>query len=260
MFDTIVPTALFIPALIALPHGLIAQNRCPVAGDIVTITGQVSIREVNGLKLPDLHAKTFPNRFQPICILVKPYIGAGVGRVDRVVGSIAHIWLASPKQRDANGNIDWEHPEPIATDTFLEVSGKLIGQGPNRLNHGYGVSGGENVDEVTLEVSGIKNVDAEVNNAIKAWKEDCLKWVDAQLSPEATAAWKNPPRATERPKIRAYHIEPFVSYNGMPEPKCAVSVEFNAANGGYFGNWSLARWPYVVDALGGVTLSGSAQR
>ncbi len=94
-------------------------------GDTITVTGQVSIQEVNGLKLPDLHAKTFPNRFQPICIMVKPYIGAGVGRVDRVVGQIAHMWLVSPKQKDANGNIDWKRPEPIPTDVFLEVTGKL---------------------------------------------------------------------------------------------------------------------------------------
>ena len=108
-----------------------AQNQCPVAGDTVTVTGQVSIRYVNGLKLPEFHAKTFPNRLQPICILVEPYSGAGVGRVDRVAGD--HIWLASPKQRDANGNIDWARPEPIATGVFLEVAGKIIAQSINRL-------------------------------------------------------------------------------------------------------------------------------
>ncbi|HLH38656.1 MAG TPA: hypothetical protein VKX39_05870 [Bryobacteraceae bacterium] len=33
---------------IASPLGLFAQNRCPVVGDTITVTGQVSIREVNG--------------------------------------------------------------------------------------------------------------------------------------------------------------------------------------------------------------------
>lgn len=164
------------------PIGLIAQNRCPVVGDTITVTGQLSILEVNGLKLPDLHPKTFPNRFQPICIMVKPYIGAGVGRVDRVVGQIAHIWLVSPKQKDANGNIDWKRPEPIPTDVFLEVTGKLIGQGQDRLGSPpYGTS------EVTLEVSNIKNVDDEINNAVKAWRYDCLQWIEAQVTPGATA-------------------------------------------------------------------------
>jgi hypothetical protein len=238
---------------IASPLGLIAQNRCPVVGDTITVTGQVSIREVNGLKLPDLHAKTFPNRFQPICIMVKPYIGAGVGRVDRVVGQISHMWLVSPKQKDANGNIDWERPEPIPTDVFLEVTGKLIGQGVDRLGSPpYGTS------EVTLEVSDIKNVDAEINNAVKAWRDDCLQWVEAQLTPEATATWKNPPRAGEQPKVNAYHIEPFASVNGAPQPKCAASVAFNAAKGGYFANWSLARVPWVVDNLGGISFSPTA--
>ena len=109
------------------------QIHCPVMGDTVTITGQVSIRYVNGLNLPELRARRFPNRLQPICILVEPYIGAGVGRVDRVAG-VAHIWLASPKQRDAHGNIDWTRPEPIATGIVLELAGKLIAQGVNRLS------------------------------------------------------------------------------------------------------------------------------
>jgi hypothetical protein len=244
-------TVLFV--LITSPLGLIAQNRCPVVGDAITVTGQVSIQEANGLKSPDLHAKTFPNRFQPICIMVKPYIGAGVGRVDRVVGQIAHMWLVSPKQKDANGNIDWKRPEPIPTDVFLEVTGKLIGQGEDRLGSPpYGTS------EVTLEVSDIKNVDAEINSAVKAWRDDCLQWVEAQLNPEATATWKNPPRAGEQPKVNAYHIEPFASVNGAPQPKCAASVAFNAAKGGYFGNWSLARVPWVVDNLGGISFSPTA--
>ena len=230
---------------IILPLGLIAQDHCPVVGDTLTITGQVSILEVDGLKLPDLHAKTFPNRFQPICVMVKPYIGAGVGRVDRVVGQIAHIWLVSPKQKDANGSIDWKHPEPVPTDVFLAVTGKLIGQGENG---------------VTLEVSDVKNVDTEINNAVKVWRDDCLQWVEGQLTPAATAIWKNPPRAGERPKVNAYHIEPFASVNGMPEPKCAASVGFNAAHGGYFGNWSLARLPWVVDNLGGISFSSAAGR
>ena len=192
----------------------------------MTVTGQVSIREVNGLKLPDLHAKTFPNGFQPISIMVKPYIGAGVGRVDRVVGQIAHIWLVSPKQKDANGNIDWKRPEPIPTDVFLEVTGKLIGQGEDRLGSPpYGTS------QVTLEISDIKNVDTEINNAVKTWRDDCLQWVEAQLTPYVTATWKNPPRAGERPKVRENHIEPFASVNGTPAPKCAASVGFNAAFG-----------------------------
>lgn len=223
-------------------------------GDTITVTGQVSIQEVNGLKLPDLHAKTFPNGFQPICIMVKPYIGAGVGRVDRVVGQIAHLWLVSPKQKDANGNIDWKRPEPIPTDVFLEVTGKLIGQGEDRLGSPpYGTS------EVTLEISNIKNVDDEINNAVKAWRGDCLQWIEEQLSPDATATWKNPPRVGERPKVNAYHIEPFGSVNGAPQPKCAASVGFNADNGGYFGNWSLARpsvgcrqsWWHLIFSNGG---------
>ncbi len=246
-------TVLFVS--MASPHALIAQDRCPVVGDTITVTGQVSILEVNGLKLPDLHLKTFPNRFQPICIMVKPYIGAGVGRVDRVVGQIGHMWLASPKQRDANGNIDWKRPEPIPTDVFLEVTGKLIGQGGDRLGSPpYGTS------EVTLEISNVKNVDDEINNAVKAWRDDCLQWIAAQVTPGATATWKNPPRAGEQPKVSAYHIEPFASVNGAPEPKCAASVAFNAAHGGYFGNVSIARSPWVVDNLGGISFSATVAR
>lgn len=235
-----------------------AQNHCPVAGDTVTIIGQVSIRYVNGLKLPEFRAKTFPNRLQPICILVEPYIGAGVGRVDRVAG-VAHIWLASPKQRDAHGNIDWTRPEPISTGIFLEVAGKLIGQGINRLSDSGDPLAGGIPYEVVIEASSIKNVDAEINNAVNAWRDDCLKWVNAQLTPDATAAWKNPPRANERPKVSQYHIDPFASTNGIPEPECAASVAFNAARGGYFGNWSIARLPYVVDNLGGISLSQPAR-
>jgi hypothetical protein len=241
--------ALFISASVASP-ALTAQNRCPIVGDTITITGQVSIRELSGLKLPELRAKTFPNRFQPICIQVKPYIGAGVGVVDRVVGDIEHIWLLSPKQESTDGKIDWTRPDPIATGVFLEISGKLIGQSPNRLEGYMGY-------EVMLEVSSVKNIDAAINNAVTAWKDDCMAWVKAQL--DLAATWKNPPRDGERPRVRAYHIEPFASMNGTPEPKCAASVEFNAAKGGYFGNWSLARFPYVVDNLGGVSLSDSAK-
>jgi hypothetical protein len=109
-----------------------------------------------------------------------------------------------------------------------------------------------------IEATGIKNVDANINNAIKDWKDDCLKWVNSQLSPDATAAWKSPPRANERPKVSEYHIDPFASMNGTPEPECAASVAFNAAKGGYFGNWSIARLPYVVDNLGGISLSQPA--
>jgi len=230
----------------ASPLALIAQNSCPVVGDTITVTGQVSIREVNGLKLSDFHAKTFPNRFQPICIMVKPYIGAGVGRVDRVVGQIAHIWLVSPKQKDASGNIDWKRPEPIPTDVFLEVTGKLIGQGEDRLGSPpYGTS------EVTLEVSDIKNVDAEINNAVNAWRQDCLTWVEAQLTPEATATWKKQPPVGEIPKVSAYHVEPFAAVNGVPEPKCAASAKFIG---------DLARFPYVVNNLGTISFSSAAGR
>lgn len=224
------------------------QIHCPVMGDTVTITGQVSIRYVNGLNLPELRAKTFPNRLQPICILVEPYIGAGVGRVDRVAG-VAHIWLASPKQRDAHGNIDWTRPEPIATGIVLELAGKLIAQGVNRLSDSGDPLAGGVPYEVVLEVSSMRNVDAEINNAVNAWKDDCLKWLNTQLSPDATAAWKNPPRAGQRPNVRQYIINPFASTNGIPEPECAARVEFNGAKGGYFG-LNLARWPYVITNLG----------
>ena len=88
-----------------------------------------------------------------------------------------------------------------------------------------------------IEASSIKNVDAEISNAVKTWREECLKWIHTQLSPDATAAWKNPPRANERPKVSQYHVDPFTSTNGIPEPECAASVAFNAAKG-YFGNWS----------------------
>ncbi len=135
------------------------------------------------------------------------------------------------------------------------MTGKLIGQGEDRLGSPpYGTS------EVTLEVSNIKSVDDEINNAVKAWRDDCLQWIEAQLTPDATAAWKNPPRAGERPKVNAYHIEPFASVNGAPQPKCAASVGFNAASGGYFGNLSLARPPWVVDNLGGISFSPTAAR
>jgi hypothetical protein len=43
------------------------------------------------------------------------------------------MWLASPKQKYTDGDIDWKRPEPIPTEVFLEVTGKLIGQGADRL-------------------------------------------------------------------------------------------------------------------------------
>ena len=246
-FDPIV-LLLLISASIALPVNLIAEDPCPVTGDTITITGQVSIRQVNGLKLPELHPKTFPNRFQPVCVLIPPYDGAGGVHVDRSLG-VVHIWLVSPKQRDTNGSIDWTHPEPIPTDVLLEITGKLIGQSLNRLSAGLSldVAGAE----VTLEISHVKNVDAEINGSIDTWKNDCRKWVDAQLGrPDITAAWKNHPKAGELPKLRRYIIEPFAD----SEPECAADVEFQDSKGIQY-SVSFARWPYVITNIGSISLS-----
>ncbi len=57
----------------------------------------------------------------------------------------------------------------------------------------------------------------------KAWRDDCLQWIEAQVTPGVTATWKNPPRAGEQPKVNAYHIEPNylrISKRGTTSQKC----------------------------------------
>jgi len=242
---------------VALPSNLIPQNRCPVVGDTITIIGQASVRTVHGLTLPELYPKQFPNQLQAICVKVQPYIGVGVGVVDRVLGSIAHIWLVSPKQLDVNGHIDWNHPEPIATGIFLEVTGKIIGQGDNILYSGMETA----PYDITLEASTVKNVDTEMNKSIKSWRDECVKWVGSQLTSSVTAARVNPPPSGEQIKVQKYDIEPFASENGVPYPKCAATVAAYDAKGRYAGgDLIIARFPYVISNIGTVTLSHTVPR
>jgi hypothetical protein len=224
-----------------------AQTACPVVGESATITGQISIFKSAGLDLNDLHAKTFPNRFQPICLSVKPYIGAGnVGRVDRTVATLSHIWLVSPKQVD--GTVDWKHPDALPVNVFVEVTGKLIGQG-NDFSKGFTQS------VVTLEVTSLKNVDAEITGAVDAWREDCLEWIESELpklnAPPGTQAKVINFRGKESDSI----IEPFASVNGVPYPKCSAMIGFYDAKGYYNRSQSIARPPYVVGNRGGIGLS-----
>lgn len=226
--------------------GLRAAGNCPIVGDTVSLTGQVSLLKTHDLQLPDIHLKTFPNNFQPICVSVPPYIGLGVGRVDRVVAIVSHIWLVSESQRMPDGSFDWAHPGAMPLNRFVRVSGKIIGQRENAVGDSV-IPGGS---EITLEFTKIEDVDLEIKRAVADWTEGCSGWIRSQVE-----KWEEAPAA--RAKIVQHEIEPFARVNGIAYPKCAAILRLSK-NEASLGDRSIARYPWVVNNIGDISLSGDA--